>query len=127
MKTELQIKLFEKYPKIFKQKDLSIKESCMCWGVECGDGWYWLIDQLCNSLQRYIDSNNKEQIEAVQIKEKYGTLCFYADGIEEFTQGMIWLAESMSGDVCELCGSTNNVTQSTGWIMTRCDKCKNAE
>ena len=30
--------LLEKYPKIFLQYDLSMKETCMCWGFECGGG-----------------------------------------------------------------------------------------
>lgn len=34
MNIELQEKLFEKYPKIFRQKDLSMNETCMCWGIE---------------------------------------------------------------------------------------------
>jgi translation initiation factor 2 beta subunit (eIF-2beta)/eIF-5 len=39
------------------------------------------------------------------------------------TDGMVWLAESMSYRTCETCGSTNNVTQTEGWIYTRCEKC----
>ena len=34
MKKELQDKLYNDFPKIFKQKDLSMKETCMCWGIE---------------------------------------------------------------------------------------------
>jgi hypothetical protein len=62
MKQELQNKLFEKYPKIFRQKDLSMNETCMCWGIECGDGWYWLIDNLCSQLQWDIDHNSKKSV-----------------------------------------------------------------
>jgi len=34
MKLELQNKLFEKYPNIFKNKDLPMNQTCMCWGNE---------------------------------------------------------------------------------------------
>jgi len=59
MKQELQNKLFEKYPLIFQDKDKSMQETCMCWGIDCGDGWYWLLDKLCSNLQWNTDHNNK--------------------------------------------------------------------
>lgn len=127
MKIELQEKLYKKYPKLFVQHTESLKTTCMCWGFECGNGWYWLIDQLCDSIQNYIDSNKKEQTEVVQVKEKFGTLSFYTYNSDDLIQGMIWLAELMSANVCEVCGSTEEVTQSEGWIKTRCKVCWDKE
>lgn len=123
MNRELTEKLFNKYPKLFGQSTESPEVTCMCWGFECGDGWYWLIDQLCDTLQNYIDSNHLDQIEVVQVKEKYGTLSFYVNSCDDLAQGMIWFAESLSGSICEKCGSTNNVTQTIGWIKTLCETC----
>ena len=123
MKKELQDKLYEKYPKIFRQKDLPMTETCLCWGLECGSGWYTLIDKLCGYLQFHIDHNKHPQIETVQVKEKFGTLRFYTDGADDFQNGAIGFAESMSAEICEDCGSTDNVTRTTGWIMTKCAKC----
>lgn len=124
MRQELQQKLFDKYPKIFADKDKSIQETAMCWGIECGDGWYRLLDSLCDCIQQYIDYNDTSQIVASQVKEKYGGLRFYYDGGDELIDGMVWLAEHDSYNTCEQCGSTANVKQSEGgWIETRCDKC----
>lgn len=123
MKKELEEKLFKKYPKIFKQKDLSPRKTLICFGFECGDGWYWLIDNLCSCIQNYIDANDRPQIEVTQIKEKYGTLSFYYIGGNDMVDGMVWLAEEMSGTICETCGTTKNVTQTKGWIKTICKKC----
>jgi len=121
MDKKLQDKLFKKYPEIFKQKDYSIKESCMPWGIETGNGWYWLIDQLCESIQSYIDHNDKgNQLEATQVKEKYGSLRFYTNGESDIIHGMIWLAERMSEYICEECGSTEDVQQTEGWIVSLC-------
>ena len=50
MKTELQEKIFNKYPKIFGDRTKPMTETCMCWGLEVGDGWYNLIDVLCEAL-----------------------------------------------------------------------------
>ena len=115
--------LWEKYPKIFRDKNAPITESLIPFGFECRDGWYWLIDQLCSSIQNYIDWNDKEQVVATQVKEKFGTLRFYVRGGDEYTSGMIWLAEAMSRNVCELCGSTKDIGQTSGWIMTSCKEC----
>ncbi len=51
MNKDLEKKLYEKYPLIFAEKDLPAEKSCMHWGIECGDGWYNLIDQLCAYIQ----------------------------------------------------------------------------
>jgi len=105
MSPELQNKLYSKYPKIFVDKDKSMQESCMCWGIETPDDWYDIIDTLCHALTYtystsldidkedaerlsikpirfreedcYIYSVECPQIIAEQVKEKYNTLRFY--------------------------------------------------
>jgi len=127
MKKELDEKLVKKYPKIFVDRYGDMKKTAMCWGFECGDGWYWLIDNLCDSIQSYIDNNkhlNIPQVVAVQVKEKFGGLRFYIEGGNEYINGMISIAESMSYNICENCGTTENVTQTKGWVYTRCENCK---
>jgi hypothetical protein len=72
MNNELDKKLIEKYPKIFRDiyKDPMI--SPLYFGFECDDGWYWLIDNLCNSIQSYIDNNSKKKI----IKNRFYRLLY---------------------------------------------------
>lgn len=123
MEKELENKLFEKYPKLFRQKDLSMQESCMYWGICVNSGWFWLIDNLCNCIQNYIDTNNKQQVEVVQIKEKFAELRFYVINADELIQGMIWLAEDMSYKICETCGSTKDIIHTSGWLKTLCKGC----
>ncbi len=139
MKLELENKLLEKYAKIFAQKDLPMNQTCMCWGLECGNGWYDLIDKLCGQLQFNTDNNNYPQVEAVQVKEKYGSLRFYYNAILTnkddkylerkygFIAGLVSFAEYYSEFICEHCGSTENITQTKGWISTLCEKCMNKE
>jgi len=55
MSPELDKYLCEKYPKIFSERNKSPQESCMHWGLECGDGWFFIIDSLCYRIQRHID------------------------------------------------------------------------
>lgn len=127
MNEELDKKLVEKYPKIFANRNGDMRTTAMYWGFECDDGWYWLIDNLCNSIQTYIDNNPHleiTQVIATQVKEKFGGLRFYITGGDDIIEGMIWLAENMSFNMCEKCGNKENVSQTaSGWIKTLCDKC----
>jgi len=125
MKEELQDKLVEKYPKIFGEVGMTPQQSCMAFGISVGDGWYWLIDNLCNCLQSTIDSNpdTYPQIVAAQVKEKFGGLRFYTNGARDEQHGVIDFAESLSFGICENCGSIEDVSQTKGWIVTLCPKC----
>lgn len=132
MNQELDEKLCSKYPKIFANRHGDMKETLMCWGFECGDGWYNIIDQLCANIQHHIDWKQEQkekygrgegcsQVVAVQVKEKFGTLRFYTSGGDEEIFGMIRMAESMSAVTCEECGSPGH-QRGGGWIRTLCDK-----
>ena len=121
-------KIYEKYPKIFRQKDLDKSQTCMCWGLDIGLGWHWLVDKLCEFLQFDIDNNGRSQIEAVQVKQKFGGLRFYVDKATSEQYEAICFAEFLSYFICEECGSTKGVTQNkTGWIVTLCEECRGKE
>ena len=49
-------RLYQKYPKIFVEKDLPMTQSCMAFGVACGDGWYTILDTLCGAIQYHIEN-----------------------------------------------------------------------
>lgn len=123
MTQELDKKLVEKYPLIFTDRYKDETVTAMCWGVECNDGWYWLIDGLCDHIQTYIDSNKHlkiPQVVAAQVKEKFGTLRFYYDGGNEYIRGVVSHAEWLSGMICEVCGTTKNIGTTQGWNQTLC-------
>lgn len=124
MKDEFDKILCEKYPKLFQNRHKPMTETAMCWGFECGDGWFDLIDKLCESIQNYIDNNPNTkcpQVVVDQVKEKFGGLRFYYTGGNDKIHGMVWFAESMSYRICETCGSPGKPRRS-GWIRTLCDK-----
>ena len=50
MRKELDEALCAKYPLIFKDRHENMQNTAMCWGFECGDGWYNIIDTLCGLL-----------------------------------------------------------------------------
>lgn len=59
MNKELDEKLCEKYPLIFRDRNGDMRETCMCWGFEHGDGWYNIIDLMCHRIQSHIDHTHK--------------------------------------------------------------------
>lgn len=123
MDEKLEKELYKKYPKLFRQKDLSMQETCMNWGICTGAGWYWIINELCSCIQGYIDANDKSQAEFVQIKEKFGMLRAYIDNADDYIHGMVSLAESMSWQTCESCGAVENIVHTSGWVKTICKSC----
>jgi hypothetical protein len=134
MKRELDDLLCKKYPKMMVNRNLHMTETCMCWGFECGDGWYNILDQLMGNIQHHIDwkTEQKEkfnrgegcpQVTLDQVKEKFGTLRFYYTGGDEYISGLVTMAESMSGITCESCGNPGQ-RQGGGWIKTICEPCE---
>ena len=130
MKQELDALLCEKYPKMMVNRDKPMQETCMCWGFDCGDGWFNILDQLMGNIQHHIDWKNKKeevvaQVTLDQVKEKFGTLRFYYTGGDDIIDGMVRMAESMSGVTCEECSAPAN-THGPGWIRTICEPCEEA-
>lgn len=66
MSPELDEKLVRKYPKIFKNRYADMRTTAMCWGLECGDGWYNIIDALCANIQHHIDWKRKDRAQALR-------------------------------------------------------------
>ena len=126
MKQELDKLLCERYPKMMVNREKSMMETCMCWGFECGDGWFNILDQLMGNIQHHIDWKNKKeevvaQVTLDQVKEKFGTLRFYYTGGDDVIDGMVRMAESMSGVTCEECGNLGKRIGG-GWVTTLCEE-----
>jgi len=137
MNEQLDKELCDKYPKIFKMRNGSMQETCMYWGFDHGDGWFNIIQSACQNIQNHTDWKRKtepfasltdeefdelHQPVAAQVKEKFGGLRFYVDNSDDYTSGVIAMAESMSYRTCEYCGAPGKQT-GKGWIKTVCDTC----
>jgi hypothetical protein len=59
MRKELDETLCAKYPEIFRDRHGDMRSTAMCWGFECGDGWYNIIDSACAAIQNHIDNEHR--------------------------------------------------------------------
>ncbi len=126
MRKELDEALCAKYPEIFRDRNGDMRTTAMCWGFDCGDGWYNIIDGVCALVENHNSNqklNNLPTVEfvATQVKEKYGTLRFYYYGGDDYIDGVVAMAEYLSGVTCETCGAPGK-TRDGGWVRTLCDE-----
>lgn len=59
MRKELDEALCAKYPEIFRDRHGDMRETAMCWGFDCGDGWYNIIDSACAAIQNHIYNEHR--------------------------------------------------------------------
>jgi hypothetical protein len=64
--------LCKKYPKIFADRNKPMTESCMYWGLDVGDGWFYIIDALCSNIQSWVD--NPQWVEKKDLITKFKSL-----------------------------------------------------
>lgn len=122
MKKELDEKLCADYPELFKDRHANMHRTAMCWGFECDDGWYGIIDQLCKDITKWCKEYAKIPVPVVmQVKEKFGGLCFYISRGDDEIYRLIHAAENQLLKTCEVCGNPGK-PRGGGWIRTLCDE-----
>lgn len=122
MRQELDDKLCADYPKIFRGRHEPMKETAMCWGFSCGDGWYNIINTMCKLIQSHLDRNPEvPQVVAFQVKEKFAGLRFYYSGGDDYIDGVARMAAALSEVTCEECGAPG-VVRGGSWLRCLCDE-----
>ena len=121
-------KLYEAFPALYGDHDKSMSQTCMCWGFECGDGWFDLIWKLSKDIEAEadkagLDSGSDNWPRAEQVKEKFGSLRFYVANGSKAIYDLIQKAEAKSSCTCEDCGLPGS-TKEGSWIHTTCDVCE---
>lgn len=114
------------FPQLYRQRHLSMYETCMSWGFACGDGWERIIRDLSHQLE-FLNDTAPVWVEAEQVKEKFGTLRFYVrvegdKGWRDVVHALINYAEARSSWTCEWCGESGEARYD-GWVRTLCDPC----
>lgn len=116
MRQELDDLLCKVAPFLYKQRHGKMSETCMCWGFTHGDGWFNLMLEASIELEKF-------DVQAVQVKEKFGTLRLYLAGPDcrdERVDAIVRRAEARSAVECEDCGAAGE-RRGGGYIQTLCD------
>ena len=112
-------------PNLYAGRYNSPLETCMCWGFECGDGWYRLLAELSLDLEDLIlmePANTWDSYQAMDVKEKYGSLVFSMHNSTDAMDDLVEDAERRSLRICERCGENGKLFDE-GWMKVRCDHC----
>lgn len=148
MRLDLQAELFRRYPKFFRLPgkrlvDLEVVSEFEERlqddngpfderGIECGDGWFALVDRLSLACESEIEALMAQGVpregwpRVAQIKEKLGTMRFYVHGpLSDDLREQIRREHSEEGEsarTCERCGAPRNACDDK-LLNTYCDKC----
>lgn len=123
MSPELETSLKTRYPMLLQH--LIQRDGSTGWPeIECGDGWFYILDALLVSIERHQQesaierSEGLESLRILRIKEKFGSLRVQTLNADPEIRAMIGLAERISSRVCELCGAENSMQMAS--TDTRC-------
>lgn len=101
---------------------------------DVGNGWYSVLYGLCQELTEvYEKAGIPVDIVPVQIKEKFGELCFYFktsnvnQSLNKAVTEIVDKWEEKSTTVCEQCGKNGELRSDLSWVLTLCDKCYEQE
>lgn len=85
--------------------------------LECSDGWYKLLDDLCQGIQSRLIISGNAFFRVALVKETFGRLRVeYVFGDPEISK-MIEEATRNSANVCTLCGDKGALCyRDTGWV-----------
>lgn len=150
MDNELEQRIYDAAPVFFRNRTLPATQTCMCWGIECGDGWYGPLLQFAkeaeviNGLLKPYNSC----VVADQVKSKWADICVYwhmatldetanvelDDAAQEtvrvidrlFEKAVEKLGEECER-TCEICGKKGNYYEDIitcgSWLTRKCRAC----
>ena len=123
MNRDLERDLQSRFPSFFRDLYGDPRETGMTHGCDFADGWYQIVERLCEALEPVAPPEFK----FVQVKEKFGQLRIYATNDSDETSRLIRQAQEESLSCCEQYGATKGVTtERTGRIRTFCRSCREA-
>lgn len=104
--------LFERFDRFYRGRHLPDTQNSMCYGFQCGDGWFDLIWQLSEQIETYCQQHPEAaELMAVQVKEKFGELRFYTQPKIWDVEYLIEAARLRSLTTCELTGVPGGLCQ----------------
>lgn len=124
MKHELEQKLKQDFPQLYRYLYESPQITCMAFGIQISDGWFQLLYDLSTQINNEINKLSeldRNKYYFVQIKEKFASLRIYMSGTTKNIDNLITAAEEKSQTICEFCGESGKLRDDLGWILTLCE------
>lgn len=151
MKPELESQIYDASPVFFGEKDLDMTQTCMCWGIECGDGWFKPVLEFAKGVKVLNDILAPLGFAVIcsQMKSKWADFTCYwnikpvesessSRELDEKDQNLIdtvyHMMDSLVGQTvfecsrtCEICGERGvldgDVITCGSWLTVKCHKC----
>jgi hypothetical protein len=124
MRKDLDEKLTNDFPNLYRDRNDKACRSGIRWGYTCGNGWYPLIYRTSAKLEKLIlqlPENKMKFYKATQVKQKFGGLRLYMYDRTQEMKDIISEAEEKSFHVCESCGKPGELIQIPHrWVTTSC-------
>ena len=94
-------------------------------GVECGDGWHRIIDDMLTEIARHCTAIGSSPPAVLQIKSKFGLLRVYVTPSDDPIQAILNDDEQKSATCCERCRRAGKLVASPFPRVTcaRCHLC----
>ncbi|MCY7322931.1 MAG: hypothetical protein LH660_14305 [Phormidesmis sp. CAN_BIN36] len=120
--SQLSNSLYERFDYLYRGRHLPDTQNLMCYGFQCGDGWFNLTYELSEQIERYCQQHPEAaDLIAVQVREKFGELRFYVSPLVVEVEHLIEQARVKSRQTCERTGNPGVMCRrSDGYYQTLC-------
>ena len=109
------------FPQLYKGYFTSEEKNLMSRGFQCHDGWFEIIYNLSIQLQNL---DCCQVIEATEVKQKWGLLCYRVNVQNREIDKLISDARKLSSITCEFCGDKySKQYRCSNYLIVLCEVC----
>ena len=126
MRRQLAENIYQQCPIIYRGRHQGPDKNLMCFGFDCGSGWYDQILTLSIQIEKLTEKLRDRGVElgylpmVTQVKEKYAGPRFYLTVSTDEMGELISKAEEDSLCICEECGAEEKLMTAYGRFLTTC-------
>jgi hypothetical protein len=92
MKRELDEELCRIAPHLFGDRHADMRTTALCWGFECGDGWYWLLREAAVELEPLCKAEHDKYVHLEKKWYKHvRTALYWSNKIPGLFKPIYWL------------------------------------
>ncbi len=103
MDSHFENKLYERFPDLYRERTAPLESSNMPWGVQCGNGWYKIIYDLCNKITKIAPEGEHSPAISQIARHDDGTLYVDVRNVSPPIADLVATAREASRLTCEYC------------------------